>query len=89
MRCRSCPARCRHRSREEAATYQKAVAQADSEYALAKERLKAFEEDLRDSKRHTTASQRTELAVLRHQAHLRHVPIPRLPALGGEAAPPV
>jgi penicillin-binding protein 2 len=65
--------------KQEAAIYQKAVATADAEYALAKERLKAFEDDLRDSKRHSTASERAELRVLRRQAHLRHVPIPRLP----------
>jgi penicillin-binding protein 2 len=63
----------------EAASYQKAVAAADTEYALAKERLKAFEDDLRDSKRHTTASERIELRALRRQAHLRRVPIPTLP----------
>jgi penicillin-binding protein 2 len=65
--------------KEEAATYQAAVAQAGGEYALAKERLKAFEEDLRNSKRHATASQRAELAALERQARLRHVPIPPLP----------
>ncbi|HEY5193061.1 MAG TPA: penicillin-binding transpeptidase domain-containing protein [Solirubrobacteraceae bacterium] len=65
--------------KEEAAVYQEAVALADHEYALAKERLKAFEEDLRDSKRHTTASQRAELRALERQARLRHVPIPPLP----------
>jgi penicillin-binding protein 2 len=66
--------------RMEAATYQEAVATADSQYTLAKERLRAFEEDLRDAKRHATRSQRAELDLLRRQAHLRHVPIPRLPA---------
>jgi penicillin-binding protein 2 len=65
--------------REEAASYQKTVAGADREYALAKERLKAFQDDLRDSKRHASASQRAELKALEEQAHLRHVPIPRLP----------
>ena len=65
--------------KEEAATYQAAVAKADAEYALAKERLKVFEDDLHDSRRHATPSERTELRVLRRQAHLRHVPIPRLP----------
>ncbi|MGA9286265.1 MAG: penicillin-binding transpeptidase domain-containing protein [Solirubrobacteraceae bacterium] len=64
----------------EAAEYQKAVATAASEYAQAKERLKAFEEDLRDAKHHATAGERAELRLLRAQAHLRHVPIPRLPA---------
>jgi penicillin-binding protein 2 len=66
--------------RKEAATYQAAVAEAEARYALAKERLKAFEDDLHDSKRHTTASERAELKVLRDQAHLHHVPIPRLPS---------
>jgi penicillin-binding protein 2 len=65
--------------KEQAAAYQKAVAQADAEYAIDKERLKAFDEDLRASKRHTTASERAELRVLRDRAHLRHVPIPPLP----------
>jgi penicillin-binding protein 2 len=66
--------------KQEAATYQEAVAAADSQYTLAKERLRAFEEDLRDAKRHATRSQRAELDLLRRQAHLRHVPIPRLPS---------
>ena len=65
--------------KEQAATYQKNVAYAQAEYAQAKERLKAFEEDLRASKRHASPGERTELRVLRAQAHLRHVPIPRLP----------
>jgi penicillin-binding protein 2 len=66
--------------KEQAATYQEDVAVADREYALAKERLKAFEEDLRDSKRHANASQRVELRALERQARLRRVPIPPLPA---------
>jgi penicillin-binding protein 2 len=65
--------------KEEAAVYQETVAKADNEYALAKERLKAFEEDLRDAKRHASASQRVELRALERQARLRHVPIPPLP----------
>jgi penicillin-binding protein 2 len=65
--------------REEAVAYQKVVALADHEYALAKESLKAFQDDLRDSKRHASASQRVELRALERQAHLHHVPIPRLP----------
>jgi penicillin-binding protein 2 len=65
--------------KEEAATYQKAVAAADAEYTQAKERLKVFEDDLRDAKHHTTASERAELRSLRRHAHLRHVPIPPLP----------
>jgi penicillin-binding protein 2 len=65
--------------KEEAAAYQKAVATAESEYASAKERLRAFEDDLHDSKGHTTARERSELRALRRQAHLRHIPIPRLP----------
>ncbi|HTB50335.1 MAG TPA: hypothetical protein VK701_05100, partial [Solirubrobacteraceae bacterium] len=65
--------------KEEAVTYQEAVALADREYAVAKERLKAFEEDLRDSKRHADASQRAELRALERQARLRHVPVPPLP----------
>ncbi len=65
--------------KEEAVAYQTAVAEADKEYALAKERLRAFEDDLRDSRRHATASERAELRALRRKAHLRHVPIPRLP----------
>jgi penicillin-binding protein 2 len=65
--------------KQEAAAYQKAVAHAQAEYALAKERLKAFEEDLRASKRHASASERAELRALRAQARLRRVPIPPLP----------
>jgi penicillin-binding protein 2 len=65
--------------KQEAATYQAAVAKADAEYALAKERLKVFEDDLHDSRHHATASERTELRALRDQAHLQRVPIPRLP----------
>jgi penicillin-binding protein 2 len=65
--------------KEQAFAYQKAVAQAQYEYALAKERLKAFEQDLRVSSRHPTASERVELRALREHARLRHVPIPRLP----------
>jgi penicillin-binding protein 2 len=65
--------------KEEASNYQRAIATAGAKYALAKERLKVFEDDLRDSKHHATASERAELRLLRHQAHLRHVPIPFLP----------
>jgi penicillin-binding protein 2 len=66
--------------KEQAADYQKKVGEADAEYALAKERLKVFAEDLRASSRHhATASERVELRTLRRQAHLRHIPIPPLP----------
>ncbi len=41
--------------------------------------MKAFEEDLHSSRRHASAGERAELRALRAQAHLRHVPIPRLP----------
>ena len=66
--------------KKQAAVYQEAVALADQEYALAKERLKEFEQDLRDSKRHASRAQRAELRTLERQAHLRQVPIPPLPA---------
>jgi penicillin-binding protein 2 len=65
--------------KEEAVTYQKAVAAAGAEYATAKERLKVFEDDLRDSKHRANASERAELGVLHQQAHLHHVAIPPLP----------
>jgi penicillin-binding protein 2 len=65
--------------REQADTYQKAVAQADKEFVGAEEQLRAFGDDLRSSKRHATASQRAELQSLRAQARLRSVPIPPLP----------
>jgi penicillin-binding protein 2 len=65
--------------KEQAVSYQRAVAQAQREYILDKERLKAFEQDLHASNRHTSASERAELRVLRARARLRHVPIPRLP----------
>jgi penicillin-binding protein 2 len=65
--------------REQAATYQASLAAAYKEFAAARERLKAFENDLHDSRRHTTSSERTELRVLRRKARLRSVPIPRLP----------
>ncbi|HTA14677.1 MAG TPA: hypothetical protein VK781_07455, partial [Solirubrobacteraceae bacterium] len=65
--------------KKEAAVYQEEASKAEAEYGLAKERLRAFEDDLHDSRRHATASERVELRALRRQAHLRHVPIPRLP----------
>jgi penicillin-binding protein 2 len=65
--------------REEAATYQESAAKAQSEYSEAKERLKAYEGDVRDTKRAKTKSERAELRLLRHRAHLRSVPIPPLP----------
>jgi penicillin-binding protein 2 len=65
--------------KEQAVTYQKAVASAAKEFVAAKEQLRAFEEDLRNSRRHTNSVERTELRALRRQAHLRFVPIPPLP----------
>ncbi len=65
--------------KEQAVAYQHAVAAADKEFITAKEQLRAYEDDLRDSKRHTTARQRADLRALHRRAHLRSVPIPRLP----------
>jgi penicillin-binding protein 2 len=65
--------------REQASAYQASLAAAYKEFASARERLKAFETDVRDSKRHMTGSERSELRVLRRAARLRSVPIPRLP----------
>lgn len=65
--------------REQAAAYQKSLAAAYEEFADATERLKAFETDLHDSKKRITHGERVELRALRHRAHLRSVPIPRLP----------
>ena len=65
--------------KEQATTYQETVAAADKKFVAAKEQLRAFEEDLRNSKHHATPRERSELRVLRHQAHLRSVPIPPLP----------
>jgi penicillin-binding protein 2 len=65
--------------REQASSYQASLATAYSEFAAARERLKAFETDVHDSKRHTTKRERAELRALRRRAHRRSVPIPRLP----------
>lgn len=65
--------------KEQAATYQESLALAYKEFVAARERLKAFENDLHDSKRPIISGERAELRVLRRQAHLRSVPIPRLP----------
>jgi penicillin-binding protein 2 len=65
--------------REQAAAYQASLAKAYTEFAAARERLKAFETDVHDSKRHASKSERSELRVLHRHAHLRSVAIPRLP----------
>jgi penicillin-binding protein 2 len=65
--------------KEQAASYQASLAAAYTEFAAARERLRAFENDLRGPRRSIAASERAELRVLRRHAHLRSVPIPRLP----------
>jgi penicillin-binding protein 2 len=65
--------------REQAATYQEALAGAQAEYTAARRQLKAFENDLNGHR--ATRSERAELHALRHRsAHIRQVPIPPLPA---------
>ena len=64
---------------KQAATYQASLATAYKEFAVATERLRAFETDVHASKRSMTAGERAELRVLRRQAHLRSVSIPPLP----------
>ncbi|HEX3691964.1 MAG TPA: hypothetical protein VHU13_01365, partial [Solirubrobacteraceae bacterium] len=64
--------------REQAGHYQQALSRAQNEYLQAHERVKAYESRLSGP---PTATQRHELYLLRHAAaHLRFVPIPRLPA---------
>jgi penicillin-binding protein 2 len=66
--------------REQAAAYQAALTRAQAEYVAAHEQLKAFESDL-NGHHAITRSERAELHTLRHEAaHIRQVPIPRLPA---------
>ncbi len=64
--------------REQAATYQKALAGAQADYTAARARLKSYEEQLHG--RHLTRSQLEELHALRRQAaHIQFVAIPPLP----------
>jgi penicillin-binding protein 2 len=66
--------------REQAATYQSALARAQEEYAAAHEKLKTFESEL-NGRRHLTSPERAELRALRRgAAHIRRVAIPPLPA---------
>jgi penicillin-binding protein 2 len=70
--------------RKQAASYQEAVASAEKEFIAAKEQLRAFEDDLRSSRRRASAAERAELHALRRQAYLRRVPIPALPRSAAE-----
>jgi penicillin-binding protein 2 len=64
--------------RKQAAAYQEALAGAQAEYTAARGLLRAFENEL-DGRR-TTHAERVELHALRRKAaHIRTVPIPRLP----------
>jgi penicillin-binding protein 2 len=71
----------------QAVEYQAQLAKADTEFAAAGERLKAYEDDLNDyesegghTHRHASAAQLAELHTLARADHLRTVSIPRLPA---------
>ena len=64
--------------REQAASYQAALAEAQADYVRAGEQLKSFEGDL--NRRRVTHAQAVRLHALRRAAaHIRFVPIPRLP----------
>ncbi|MGH2913167.1 MAG: penicillin-binding transpeptidase domain-containing protein, partial [Solirubrobacteraceae bacterium] len=65
--------------RSQAAEYQEELTKAQDEYAEAHERVKEFESEL--SGKSITHTERVELHALHHHAaHLRFVPIPKLPA---------
>lgn len=65
--------------RKQAAQYQEALARAQSEFLAARERLKAYEDELHTSR--PTRSEKVELHMLRHAAaHVKRVAIPPLPA---------
>ncbi len=72
--------------KEQAVEYQAQLAKADTEFAAAGERLKAYEDDLNDyesegghTHRRASAAQLAELHTLARADHLRTVSIPRLP----------
>ena len=79
--------------KEQAIEYRAQLAQADKQFLAAGERLKVYENDLNDyesqgrhAHRRASAAQLAELHALARADHLRTVPIPRPPALGGQAA---